>query len=132
MTMFEKILWPVVLLASLALAACGGGSSEDSGSGSSAGDTTASATPAESTYRSVHDPQAVYTLADVEMTGSYLKLDFSGLSDAQLNRVVHRLRTEISTCGSGQTIDECLVTRPQCWISVTLAEMVIREEKLTP
>jgi hypothetical protein len=83
------------------------------------------------THRSNHDPDAVYTVDDVTMAGSYLKLDFRDLTDEQANRIVHRLRSELSTCGSGLTIDECLVNRPQCATAVHLAKQVIREAKIT-
>jgi hypothetical protein len=81
-------------------------------------------------YHSEEDPAAVYSLDDVEMVGSYLKVDFRELSADQVNRVIHRLRTELSTCQSGLTIDECMVNRPHCSTAVHLAKQVIREEKL--
>jgi hypothetical protein len=51
------------------------------------------------------------------------------LTPDQFNRVVHRLMTEKSTCGSGLTIDECLVNRPSCWVAVELLKQVVREER---
>lgn len=84
---------------------------------------------AAGTYKSQEDPDAFYTLDDVEMVGSYVKLDFRDLSDDQVNRVIHRLRTELSGCNSGRTIDECLVTRPACVAAQQGAKEVIREER---
>jgi hypothetical protein len=82
------------------------------------------------TYRSQHDPNAVYARDTFNPTGSYLKVDMDDLTPDQFNRVVHRLKTELSTCGSGYTIDECLVNRPQCWVAVELLKQVVREETL--
>ena len=84
----------------------------------------------QKTYFSNHDPDAVYTMADLPREGSYLKLDFSDLTPEQLNRVVHRLKTEYCTCGCvDDTIDECLVADPGCVTAVELAGMIKREEK---
>jgi hypothetical protein len=81
-------------------------------------------------YRSDHDPDAFYTRENVNFTGSYLKVEMDDLTPDQFNRVIHRLKTEKSTCGSGNTIDECLVNRPGCWVAVELLKQVVREEKL--
>lgn len=89
----------------------------------------AEALPSPATYETTYDPDAVYTLSDITMKGSYLKIDFEGLSDSELNRVIHRLRTEHCTCGCDDTIDKCLITDPNCSTAVTLAKQVIREEK---
>ncbi len=95
-----------------------------------AADTAAAAD--SSVYMSHEDPDAIYTAADLPGLGSYLKVDFTGLSAAQVNRVLHRLRTENCTCGCPDTIDECLVKDPQCDTAVTLAGQIVREEKLKP
>ena len=93
-------------------------------------ETTATPEPPARDYKTVHDPNAVYGRADLPDRGSYLKLDFNGLSSDQLNRIVHRLRTENCTCGcQGDTIDQCLVMDPSCTVAVTLANQVLREEK---
>jgi hypothetical protein len=82
-------------------------------------------------YRTQNDPDAVYTLDNITMKGSYLKLDFSDLTADQLNRVLHRLRTEVCTCGCpNDPIDQCLVNDPACGTAVTLATQIIREEKM--
>jgi hypothetical protein len=82
-------------------------------------------------YESVEDPNAVYTTSDIKMEGSWLKINLADLSDDQLNRVVHRSRTEFCTCGCPEdTIDECLVNDSACGTAVTLIRQVIREEKL--
>ncbi len=90
--------------------------------------TVASSEPA---YKSVDDPKAIYGTNDLPGRGSYLKLDFTNLSPEQLNRVIHRLRTEDCTCGcEGDLIDQCLVNDPSCATAVTLAKQIIREEKM--
>ena len=84
-----------------------------------------------SKYQTEHDANAVYSYADLPMEGSYLKLNLEDLSDAQMNGVVHRLRTEFCTCGCPKdTIDQCLVNDPTCSTATTLAKQVIREERL--
>ena len=100
----------------------------DDGSAQEAQETQEEATPK---YDSVEDPNAVYTMQDIKMEGSWLKLNLSDLTDDQLNRVVHRSRTEFCTCGCPEdTIDECLVNDPACGTAVTLVRQIIREEKL--
>lgn len=90
----------------------------------------ADALPAPGTYKTVYDPNAVYGLSDITMKGSYLKIDFEDLSNSEVNRVIHRLRTEYCTCGCDKdTIDQCLVNDPNCTTAVTLAKQIIREEK---
>jgi len=85
----------------------------------------------EPPYKTKHDAKAVYGLQDLPVRGSYLKLDFNGLSADQLNRVIHRLRTEDCTCGcQGDLIDQCLVNDPSCTTAVALAKQIIREEKM--
>jgi hypothetical protein len=85
---------------------------------------------AKNSYKSSDDPKAVYTASDLPGRGSYLKVDFTGLTPDQLNRVIHRLRSEDCTCGcQGDLIDECLVNDPQCTAAVTLTKQIIREEK---
>ena len=148
-----KTLWVaiVAMILVLGLAACGGGG--DAGSDGSTATTNAdgsqgdmAATPgteadAQETpdmpsegagsYRTQNDPNAVYTLDDVTMEGSYLKIDFQDLTPDQLNRVLHRLRTEVCTCGCpDDPIDQCLVNDPACGTAVTLATQIIREEKM--
>jgi hypothetical protein len=112
-------------------AACGGRSPEGGAENRAGGapDAAAVADTADS-YHSDHDPSAFYTRDTITFTGSYLKVDMDGLSPDQFNRVIHRLKTEKSTCGSGLTIDECLVNRPWCWVAVELLKQVIREETL--
>lgn len=90
----------------------------------------ADALPEPGTYKTVYDPNAVYTAGDITMRGSYLKIDFEDLTASQVNRVVHRLRTEYCTCGCDKdTIDQCLVNDPDCTTAVTLAKQIIREER---
>jgi hypothetical protein len=87
--------------------------------------------PSEPPYKAIDDPKAVYGMSDLPGRGSYLKLDFTGLTPDQLNRVIHRLRSEDCTCGcQGDLIDQCLVNDPSCTTAVTLANQVIREEKM--
>ena len=84
----------------------------------------------EKAYKSSDDPKVVYSASDLPGRGSYLKLDFTELSSNELNRVIHRLRSEDCTCGcQGDLIDECLVNDPDCTSAVTLAKQIIREEK---
>ena len=91
--------------------------------------TTASSEPPYKTQ--ADDPEAVYGMSDLPGRGSYLKLDFTNLTSNQLNRVIHRLRTEDCTCGcQGDLIDQCLVNDPSCTTAVTLAKQIIREEKM--
>ena len=85
----------------------------------------------EPPYKTTYDAKAVYGLNDLPGRGSYLKLDFTSLTSDQLNRVVHRLRTEDCTCGCvGDLIDQCLVNDPSCATAVELAKQIIREEKM--
>src|ERR1041385_8537949 len=57
-------------------------------------------------YTYSDDPKAVYSARDLAGRGSYLKLDFPRLTPDQLNRVIHRLRSEDCTCGcQGDLID---------------------------
>jgi hypothetical protein len=123
----------VFLSSSVLWAACGGESSTDLASGVAVEETetgTAASPPVTDAYRSRHDPDAFYTRDTIDFTGSYLKVEMDDLTPDQFNRVIHRLMTEKSTCGSGNTIDECLVNRPTCWIATELLKQVIREEKL--
>lgn len=148
-----KTIWvavPAMILA-LGLAACSGGG--DTGSTDTAAmdtgekeagnmdttpapETDAQETPdtpveTERAYRTVNDPNAVYTMDDITMEGSYLKIDLEDLTPEQLNRVIHRLRTEVCTCGCpDDPIDQCLVNDPACGTAVTLATQIIREEKM--
>jgi hypothetical protein len=88
-------------------------------------------TPTGPRYSAANDPKATYGQDDLPTHGSYLKLDFSGLTPDQLNRSIHRLRSEFCTCGcSNDTIDQCLVNDPSCGTAITLANQIIREEKL--
>jgi len=128
----------MILLLWLPAAGCSQkGREEDSGAtGVSAaaeeGTEAAADTVPEKTYFSNHDPEAFYTMADLPRRGSYLKLDFSDLTPEQLNRVVHRLKTEECTCGCvDDTIDECLVVDPNCDTAVQLVAMIVREEKMS-
>lgn len=153
------VVIPAIMLA-LGAAACGGGknagtndtaavsNAEPNASGTDQGDVkTLGDTPSEDasatengdetpvddsrSYRTVNDPAATYTLDNVTMKGSYLKLDFTDLTADQLNRVLHRLRTEVCTCGCpNDPIDQCLVNDPACGTAVTLATQIIREEKM--
>ena len=130
-----------LILACLPLAAgCGKGDSKATSktelSAQSDAETTVAAAettvaPSEPPYKSApDDPKAVYAMSDLPGRGSYLKLDFTGLTPDQLNRVIHRLRTEDCTCGcQGDLIDQCLVNDPSCTTAVTLANQIIREEK---
>jgi hypothetical protein len=85
----------------------------------------------EPPYKSKDDPKAVYGMNDLPGRGSFLKLDFTGLTPVQLNRVIHRLRTEDCTCGCPtDLIEQCLVNDPTCTVAVALANQIIREEKM--
>ena len=147
-----KIIWNAGLIAivGLGLVACGGGDGEDAVDDVAAITDEGGVTPlptnvpkttppaAEteppvdpSKYQSNHDADAVYGYADITMEGSYLKLNLEGLTDPQMNQVVHRMKTELCTCGCPKdTIDECLVNDPNCSTATTLAKQVIREERL--
>ena len=88
------------------------------------------APPAEK-YATVYDPNAVYGYDDIKMGGSYLKLNLEGLTDDQMNRIIHRFRSEFCTCGCPKDpIDQCLVNDSACGTAVTLANNIIREEKI--
>lgn len=86
--------------------------------------------PAEPAYQTVHDPDAVYTAKDIPAEGSYLQISFGELSPDQLNRSLHRFKTENCTCGCPEdTIDECLVNDPACATAVELARTIMMEEQ---
>lgn len=149
----------LALLVAVAFGACaGGGDSSESAGNSDAGtvaqaeptNTPADTPPADDTagemdtptetnetpdvppekYAMEYDPNAYYTLDDINMSGSYLKISFDGLTDDQVNRAIHRLRTEFCTCGCvNDPIDQCLVNDPTCPTAPTLAKQIIREEK---
>jgi hypothetical protein len=136
-------LTPMVLALAL-VAGCGKGHtktasqtkvSAQSESTSADAETTVAApdtgmTKPDRSYKSSDDPKAVYSASDLPGRGSYLKLDLTELTPDQLNRVIHRLRSEDCTCGcQGDLIDECLVNDPNCTTAVTLAKQIIREEK---
>jgi hypothetical protein len=88
------------------------------------------APPAEQ-YVTVYDPNALYGLDDINMSGSYLKLDLEGMTDDQMNRIIHRFRSEFCTCGCPKDpIDQCLVNDSACGTAITLANNIIREEKI--
>lgn len=140
--MTQKIRIVVLALAVFAAAGCGKkeSASTKSETQSTSAETTLTAntppetTPPETTatrtYQTVHDPSAVYGKDDLPNLGSYLKLDFTELSSDQLNRVIHRMKSEGCTCGcNGEPIDQCLVNDPNCQTAVTLANQIIREEK---
>ncbi len=81
-------------------------------------------------FATVYDPNATYTLSDLPTEGSFVKIQFGGMTDEQANRIVHRIKTENCTCGCPKdTIEECLVNDPQCGTVVQLATQIIREEK---
>jgi len=153
-----KTLWTIglTLLVAAALSACGGGgdSSESSGVNDGAndvaqndpppapadtppatdpsGDAPAGDTPTvpPEKYATTYDANAVYTLDDINMSGSYLKISFDGLTPDQVNRAIHRLRTELCTCGcENDPIDQCLINDPTCPTAPTLAKQIIREEQ---
>jgi hypothetical protein len=131
----KSIGFLLVAAVGLFLIGCGGEtqtaekSSGDEVAGKVAKETAEKPPKPDVAYTSKEDPNAVYSMDDIEMVGSYLRVDFRGLSPEQENRVIHRLRTELSTCNSGLTIDECMVNRPHCAVAVHLAKQVIREEK---
>ena len=141
--MTQKIRMVVLALAVFAAAGCGKkedastkneAPSAKSETPSASAETTPTPdtpeTTAARTYQTVHDPKAVYGKADLPVLGSYLKLDFTDLSANQLNRVIHRMKSESCTCGcNGEPIDQCLVNDPNCQTAVTLANQIIREEK---
>lgn len=145
--MSEKLLGAILWIGVIvALFGCGGGEKKTGGSGEpgTKADTSASTslestpavrdttpTPTGPRYNAVDDPKATYTRADLPVQGSYLKLDLTELNPGQLNRAVHRLRSEYCTCGCEKdTIDQCLVNDPSCNTAITLANQIIREEKL--
>ena len=142
--MIQKTGMVVLALAVFATAGCGkkenaSTKSETAATQSETPATSAETTPsadtpettATRTYQTVHDANAVYGKDDLPGQGSYLKLDFSELSADQLNRVIHRMKSEGCTCGcNGEPIDQCLVNDPSCQTAVTLANQIIREEKM--
>ncbi|HET9234143.1 MAG TPA: hypothetical protein VFP10_08405 [Candidatus Eisenbacteria bacterium] len=137
--MTQKIRMAVLALAVFAAAGCGKkeSSSTQTDTHSKAAETTHTADAPETTvaptrdYQTVHDPNAVYGKNDLPGRGSYLKLDFNELSADQLNRVIHRMRSESCTCGcNGEPIDQCLVNDPSCQTAITLANQIMREEKM--
>jgi hypothetical protein len=138
----------MAVVAGLALFGCGGGgdageeSAETAASGTESGGETAdpaeepaveSALAGVGTYHTEHDPDAVYTYDDIPGRGNYVRVNFEGLSDAQVNRVVHRLRTEQCHCLDCKkdelTIDECLIGRTTCSTSEKMATAIVSEEK---
>ena len=81
-------------------------------------------------FVTTHDANATYAFSDLPTEGSFLKVQFNDLSDGQMNRVVHRLKTEHCTCGCPKdTIEECMVNDPACGTAPELARQIIREEK---
>jgi hypothetical protein len=140
--MFRSSVLSLTLACLPLVAGCGKGHTQSasktgsavSESTSTAADTTMTDTSLVAkgpTYKTKYDEKAVYGLNDLPGRGSYLKLDFTSLTPVQLNRVVHRLRTENCTCGcEGDLIDQCLVNDPNCSTAVTLANQIIREEKM--
>ena len=140
--MFRSSVLTLTLVCLPVLAGCGKGQTKTASRMPAASESTAAGaettvaaasetTAAQPAYKTSYDPKAVYGLKDLPGRGSYLKLDFTDLNSDQLNRVVHRLRTEDCTCGCvGDLIDQCLVNDPQCATAVTLAKQIIREEKM--
>jgi hypothetical protein len=80
-------------------------------------------------YRTQHDPARVFTVADVPQQGGYMKLDFEGLDDAAVNRVLHRFMTEPATCDGcdGLILDEVLRNLPDCGHCIIQARKLLRE-----
>ena len=153
--LIRKIWTPgFVLLLAIAVAGCGGGGDSSESADAGATDQPAAATPSTPTptpevtpaptptdaseapdpastrYQTAYDPNATYTMDDVTMQGSYLKINLNDLSADQLNRVIHRMRSELCTCGCpNDPIDQCLINDPSCPTAVPLTNQIIREEK---
>lgn len=91
---------------------------------------TGSPDPLSGRYRTAYDADATYTMDDITMQGSYLKVNLGDLDPDQLDRVIHRMRSEFCTCGCPKDpIDQCLINDPTCGTAVTLTNQIIREEK---
>jgi hypothetical protein len=102
------------------------------GDGEAPGDPASGETPdpPSDRYQTAYDANATYTMDDITMRGSYLKINLGDLTPEQLNRVVHRMRSEFCTCGCPKDpVDQCLINDPACGTAVTLANQIIREEK---
>ena len=79
-------------------------------------------------YQTDHDPDAVYTLEDLPDWGNYRKLNFSKLSDEQMNLVIHELKTTpcpCPSCGAEWPVDRCLVAKPECNQGLAEAQKII-------
>jgi hypothetical protein len=96
-----------------------------------AADGTESALAGIDEYHTRHDPDAVYTYDDIPGRGNYIRVNFEGLTDEQVNHVIHRLRTEKCHCldCAGITVDECLITRSECTTGEKMAVAIVSEEK---
>ena len=102
------------------------------GAGETPGDagSTEAPDPLSGSYQTAYDANATYTMDDITMQGSYLKINLEDLNPDRLNRVIHRMRSELCTCGClKDPIDQCLINDPACGTAVTLTNQIIREEK---
>lgn len=72
-------------------------------------------------------PNVVFTRDDIPNEGGYLQIQFGDITDAQANRFLRRVKTEMCTCGCPHTIDQCLIEDPQCDVARRLAVQILRE-----
>ena len=78
-----------------------------------------------------YSARAIRLVTESTVADLLCQFRFSDLNAEQLNKAIHRMRTENCTCGCPEdTIDECLVNDPACGVAVTLAEQIQREVKL--
>lgn len=85
-------------------------------------------------HRTEHEPGRVYTHADIPDRGAYVKLNFEGLTDAQVNRTLHRFMTEPASCDGcdGLTLDEVLSNLPDCAKCLYQARALLAEMREGP
>lgn len=68
-----------------------------------------------------------FTREDLPTEGAYVHLPLVEITDAQADRLLHRLKTEYCNCGCPHTIDDCLIQDPACTTAQTLAHQVLKE-----
>lgn len=126
------LLGLLVALLGVALSGCGGKPQADTAkkdaqevqeilAGTAAGDKSGPRAPL------TLPPGTHFTREDLPTEGGYLHLSLVEVTDAQVDRVLQRLKTEFCTCGCPHTIDDCLIQDPACTTARTLANQVIRE-----